>query len=171
LEAEGVDARHMTRHELGEAIFDRLKAKYGAKEQLIGDVQMRFHERMIMLSVIDGLWKDPLLNMDHRKEGIGLRGYAQQDPLVAYKKESFEMFEAMMLRFQEDTARHLFRMQIIGPDGTPIESPDQLPRQNAAPTLDGSQLAGNAPSRLSSGAPAQQPPAEQTATPSQHPPI
>jgi preprotein translocase subunit SecA len=80
-----------------------------------------------MLSVLDGLWKDHLLAMDHLKEGIGLRGYAQQDPLVAYKKESFEMFEAMMLRFQEDTARHLFRMQIIGPDGTPIESLDQLP--------------------------------------------
>ena len=57
---------------------------------------MRYHERMVMLSVIDGLWKDHLLSMDHLKEGIGLRGYAQQDPLVAYKKESFDMFEAMM---------------------------------------------------------------------------
>ncbi len=79
-----------------------------------------------MLSVLDGLWKDHLLAMDHLKEGIGLRGYAQQDPLVAYKKESFDMFEAMMLRFQEDTARHLFRMQIIGPDGQPIETAQQL---------------------------------------------
>jgi preprotein translocase subunit SecA len=59
-------------------------------------------------------------------------------------------------------------MQIIGPDGTPIESPDQLPRQNEAPSLDGSLLTGNAPSRLSPGA---QPPAEQPATPSQHPSI
>ena len=82
---------------------------------------MRYHERIVMLSVLDGLWKDHLLAMDHLKEGIGLRGYAQQDPLVAYKKESFEMFEAMMMRFQEDTARHLFRMQIIGPDGTAID--------------------------------------------------
>ena len=87
---------------------------------------MRYHERIVMLSVLDGLWKDHLLAMDHLKEGIGLRGYAQQDPLVAYKKESFEMFEAMMLRFQEDTARHLFRMQIIGPDGKPIETAEQL---------------------------------------------
>jgi preprotein translocase subunit SecA len=69
--------------------------------------------------------------MDHLKEGIGLRGYAQQDPLVAYKRESFEMFEAMMMRFQEDTARHLFRMQIIGPDGTPIESAEQLANAQA----------------------------------------
>ena len=74
-----------------------------------------------MLSVIDGLWKDHLLSMDHLKEGIGLRGYAQQDPLVAYKTESFDMFEAMMLKFQEDTVRFLFRMQILGPDGQPIE--------------------------------------------------
>ena len=85
-----------------------------------------------MLSVLDGLWKDHLLSMDHLKEGIGLRGYAQQDPLVAYKKESFEMFEAMMLQFQEDTARHLFRMQIIGPDGQPIESTEQLEQAQIA---------------------------------------
>jgi preprotein translocase subunit SecA len=87
---------------------------------------MRYHERIVMLSVLDGLWKDHLLAMDHLKEGIGLRSYAQQDPLVAYKKESFEMFEQMMLQFQQDTARHLFRMQIIGPDGTPIETSEQM---------------------------------------------
>ena len=92
---------------------------------------MRYHERIVMLSVLDGLWKDHLLAMDHLKEGIGLRGYAQQDPLVAYKKESFEMFEAMMLQFQQDTARHLFRMQIIGPDGTPIETAEQMQQAQA----------------------------------------
>ena len=82
---------------------------------------MRYHERMVMLSVIDGLWKDHLLSMDHLKEGIGLRGYAQQDPLVAYKKESFDLFEGMMIKFQEDTVRFLFRMQIVGADGQPVE--------------------------------------------------
>ena len=81
---------------------------------------MRYHERMVMLSVIDGLWKDHLLSMDHLKEGINLRGYAQRDPLVEYKRESFDMFEAMMLKFQEDTVRFLFRMQILGPDGQPV---------------------------------------------------
>jgi preprotein translocase subunit SecA len=125
LDAEGIKPTEMTRHELGETLFERLKGKYEAKEQLISDQQMRFHERMIMLSVIDGLWKDHLLNMDHLKEGIGLRGYAQQDPLVAYKKESFEMFEGMMLRFQEDTVRFLFLMRIIGPDGQPVEIPSR----------------------------------------------
>jgi preprotein translocase subunit SecA len=131
------DAETHSRHELGEAIFDRLRARYDIKEQILSPTQMRYHERIVMLSVLDGLWKDHLLAMDHLKEGIGLRGYAQQDPLVAYKKESFDMFEAMMLRFQEDTARHLFRMQIIGPDGQPIETPEQLAAaQNALPEPD-----------------------------------
>jgi preprotein translocase subunit SecA len=70
--------------------------------------------------------------MDHLKEGIGLRGYAQQDPLVAYKKESFDMFEAMMQKFQEDTVRFLFRMQILGPDGQPINSAPE-PRRIVPP--------------------------------------
>jgi preprotein translocase subunit SecA len=83
---------------------------------------MRHHERMVMLSVIDGLWKDHLLSMDHLKEGINLRGYAQRDPLVEYKRESFDMFEAMMAKFQEDTVRFLFRMQILGPDGQPVDA-------------------------------------------------
>jgi preprotein translocase subunit SecA len=122
-----VDITNLNRHELGEAIFEKLGGRYEIKEKILGAQAMRYHERVVMLSVLDGLWKDHLLQMDHLKEGIGLRGYAQQDPLVAYKKESFDMFEGMMLRFQEDTLRHLFRMQIIGPDGTPIESLEQLP--------------------------------------------
>ncbi len=100
--------------------------RYDVKEQILGPPNMRYHERVVMLSVLDGLWKDHLLNMDHLKEGIGLRGYAQVDPLVEYKKESFTMFEDMMMRFQEDTCRHLFRMQILAPDGTPIETMEQL---------------------------------------------
>jgi preprotein translocase subunit SecA len=74
---------------------------------------MRYHERMIMLSVIDAQWKDHLLSMDHLKEGIGLRGYGQHDPLVEYKRESFDMFEEMMQRFQEETVRYLYLMQIM----------------------------------------------------------
>ncbi len=125
LDAE-IDVATLNRHDLGESIFEKLGGRYAVKEQILGSEAMRYHERVVMLSVLDGLWKDHLLAMDHLKEGIGLRGYAQQDPLVAYKKESFEMFEVMMLRFQEDTVRHLFRMQIIGPDGTPIETPEHF---------------------------------------------
>ena len=123
----GIKPMEISRHELGEEIFEKLKEHYEAKERILGVQTMRYHERMVMLSVIDGLWKEHLLSMDHLKEGIGLRGYAQQDPLVAYKRESYDMFEAMMLKFQEDTARFLFRMQILGPDGQPV---DAAPRPN-----------------------------------------
>ncbi|MFP5204007.1 MAG: SEC-C metal-binding domain-containing protein, partial [Acidobacteriota bacterium] len=122
LGASGIKPLELSRHELGDEIFARLTAIYEAKENILSSPTMRYHERMVMLSVIDGLWKDHLLSMDHLKEGIGLRGYAQQDPLVAYKKESFDLFEAMMAKFQEDTVRFLFRMQILGPDGQPIDA-------------------------------------------------
>jgi len=111
--AEGVKTEELSRGDLGDAIFGKLKERYEAKEKLIGPDAMRHHERMIMLSVIDQQWKDHLLSMDHLKEGIGLRGYGQHDPLVEYKKESFDMFEAMMQRFQEDTVRYLYLMQIL----------------------------------------------------------
>jgi preprotein translocase subunit SecA len=111
--AEGIKPETMNRQELGDAIFDKLKARYDAKEKLIGPDAMRYHERMIMLSVLDAQWKDHLRDMDHLKEGIGLRGYGQHDPLVEYKRESFDMFEAMMQRSQEDTVRYLYLMQIL----------------------------------------------------------
>ncbi|HJW99721.1 MAG TPA: preprotein translocase subunit SecA [Terriglobales bacterium] len=113
LAAEGVDLDRLNRTELGDAVFEKLKGRYEAKEKLIGPDAMRYHERMIMLSVLDGQWKDHLLSMDHLKEGIGLRGYGQHDPLVEYKRESFEMFEAMMQRFQEETVRYLYLLQVI----------------------------------------------------------
>ena len=116
------------RHSLGESLFEKLKENYAAKEKILGAATMRYHERMVMLSVIDGLWKEHLLSMDHLKEGISLRGYAQRDPLVEYKRESFDMFEAMMMKFQEDTVRYLFRMQILGPDGQPVGAASELPR-------------------------------------------
>jgi preprotein translocase subunit SecA len=132
-----IDATALNRHELGEAIFDALQKRYDVKEQILGAEGLRYHERIVMLSVLDGLWKDHLLAMDYLKEGIGLRGYAQQDPLVAYKRESFDMFELMMQRFQEDTMRTLYRMQILGPDGTPVETMEQLESvRNAGPVLE-----------------------------------
>src|ERR1700680_4136894 len=127
--AEGVKDEALNRQELGDAIFEKLKERYDSKEKLIGPDAMRHHERMIMLSVLDSQWKDHLLSMDHLKEGIGLRGYGQHDPLVEYKKESFEMFEAMLQRFQEDTVRYLYLMQILerppdaGAGGPPPSAP------------------------------------------------
>ncbi|HSZ61964.1 MAG TPA: preprotein translocase subunit SecA, partial [Terriglobales bacterium] len=128
--AEGVKAESLNREELGDAIFAKLKERYDAKEALIGPDAMRHHERMIMLSVLDQQWKDHLLGMDHLKEGIGLRGYGQHDPLVEYKRESFEMFEAMMQRFQEDTVRYLYLMQILE---RPVEASLSSPPQQGPP--------------------------------------
>jgi len=141
--AEGVKPETLNRQELGDAIFDKLKERYAGKEQMIGPEAMRYHERMIMLSVLDSLWKDHLLNMDHLKEGIGLRGYGQHDPLVEYKRESFDMFEEMMKKFQEETVRYLYLMQVLerpaegvaGPDGGGMLGQGVVP---GAPHTDGS---------------------------------
>ncbi len=140
--AEGIKPEEMSRQEIGDTVFDKLKERYDAKEKLIGADAMRYHERTIMLSVIDAQWKDHLLSMDHLKEGIGLRGYGQHDPLVEYKKESFDMFEDMMQRFQEETVRILYLMQILErpPDsgvmlgGSP-EGPTGQGRESGVPSL------------------------------------
>jgi len=128
--AEGIQPETLNRQELGDAIFEKLKARYDAKEKLIGPDAMRYHERMIMLSVLDSQWKDHLRDMDHLKEGIGLRGYGQHDPLVEYKRESFDMFEAMMRRSQEDTVRYLYLMQILE---RPSEGGPPRPLDGAGP--------------------------------------
>jgi preprotein translocase subunit SecA len=98
-----------------EQLSHRLKTlvhqRYEEREQVWGAERMRTHERMIMLQVVDALWKDHLLAMDHLKEGIGLRGYGQRDPLVEYKRESFDMFEQMMDRTEDETLRYLFLMK------------------------------------------------------------
>ncbi len=133
LNKAGVDASQLNRAELGDKIFEKLSEIYNAKEQQIGPEAMRYHERMIMLSVIDTQWKDHLLSMDHLKEGIGLRGYAQHDPLVEYKRESFEMFEEMMQRFQEDTVRYLFHMQIVEGASAPRPPAEEVPEERPAP--------------------------------------
>ncbi len=148
--AEGVKPEALNRQELGDAIFDKLKARYDAKEKLIGPEAMRHHERMIMLSVIDQQWKDHLLSMDHLKEGIGLRGYGQHDPLVEYKRESFDMFEAMMQRFQEDTVRYLYLMQILErpPEAAGGPPPREQRPEPAVPAQRGGDGNGRRPPRM-----------------------
>jgi preprotein translocase subunit SecA len=97
--------------ELTALLEDLVHKHYDEREQVWTPERMRLHERMVMLQVVDGQWKDHLLAMDHLKEGIGLRGYSQRDPLVEYKRESFEMFEAMMDRVEDETLRYLFLMR------------------------------------------------------------
>jgi preprotein translocase subunit SecA len=97
---------------LSEVIIKAVEAFYKKKEEGVEPAVMRNMERMIMLQVIDNLWKDHLLGMDHLKEGIGLRGYAQKNPLTEYKKEGFEMFSAMTHRVKEEIAEYLFKVRI-----------------------------------------------------------
>ena len=102
----------MTRDELADYIFQRLQQKYQEKEDLVGPDVMRQTERIVMLQVIDNQWKDHLLSMDELKQGIGNRAYAQKDPLVEYKKESYELFTAMMDRIEDETVRYLYFLQV-----------------------------------------------------------
>jgi len=99
------------RAELEETLYQQMVAKYEEKERLIGPEVMRQTERLIMLHVIDNQWKDHLLSMDHLREGIGLRGYGQKDPLVEYKKESFLLFQEMWDRIEDEAVRYLFFLQ------------------------------------------------------------
>jgi preprotein translocase subunit SecA len=111
MNAEGIDAGTLSSKEIEDALVEKAHQRYDEKETIISAPAMRFHERMIMLQIVDSHWKDHLLAMDHLKEGIGLRGYGQRDPLVEYKKESFTLFEDLMTRIEEDTLRVLFHVQ------------------------------------------------------------
>jgi preprotein translocase subunit SecA len=98
--------------EIEQKIDDLLVERYDEKERMIGAENLRHAERIIMLNVVDSQWKDHLLSMDHLKEGIGLRGYGQKDPLIEYKKESFQMFQDMMDRIEDETIKFLYFMRI-----------------------------------------------------------
>ncbi len=113
------------RADLEQPIVDTLTERYNEKERMIGAENMREAERIIMLNVIDNQWKDHLLSMDHLKEGIGLRGYGQKDPLIEYKKEGFETFQDMMERIEDETIRYLFflRIEISGSE-IPVPYPE-----------------------------------------------
>ena len=106
----------LTREKLAQLIYDSALKVYDEKETIIRSEDFRHLERIIMLQTVDNLWKDHLFSMDHLKEGIGLRGYAQQNPLIVYKKEGFAMFQSMISRVKEETLGILFRIQISEPD-------------------------------------------------------
>jgi preprotein translocase subunit SecA len=113
---------------LAQLIYDAAIAVYHEKETLIGPDEFRNLERYILLQTVDQLWKDHLLSMDHMKEGIGLRGYAQQNPLIIYKKEGFEMFQDMISRVQEETISILYRIQLAEPeDLKELHKPEEPP--------------------------------------------
>ena len=113
LDKSGIDLASVSARELRAALEDKTGEIYEAKEKLLGAEAMRSHERYVMMQVVDQLWKDHLLAIDHLKEGIGLRGYGQKDPLVEYKKESFELFTVLKERIEDQIVKYLFRLQPV----------------------------------------------------------
>ncbi|HKO58052.1 MAG TPA: preprotein translocase subunit SecA [Thermoanaerobaculia bacterium] len=113
LESAGVDVNAMRKEEVKERLREAVNERYEQKEKAVGPEVMRLHERYLLLQVIDQQWKDHLLMLDHLKEGIGLRGYGQRDPLIEYKKESFDLFQEMMERVQDRVVKYLWKMDVV----------------------------------------------------------
>ena len=126
LDELGIDWESIVFDELREKFLQTLRTRYEEKERLLSSPRMREFERIIMLQIIDSQWKDHLLGMDYLKEGIGLRGYGQRDPLVEYKKESYEMFQSMMDRIEEESVRYIFLLQPVIEEEMPVRRQQPL---------------------------------------------
>ncbi|MCP9471938.1 MAG: preprotein translocase subunit SecA [Nitrospira sp.] len=116
---KGESLREIGRDALLEDLHTQVREAYSRKEQELGPELMRFLEKTFMLQVIDHHWKDHLLAMDHLRDGIGLRGYGQKDPLIEYKREGFDLFAGMMERIKSDTINRLLHVQAVRQDAEP----------------------------------------------------
>jgi preprotein translocase subunit SecA len=137
--------------ELAEAAINAITRRYEEKEKQFGPELMRWLERRIILDVVDSQWKDHLLSLDHLKEGIGLRGYGQKDPLVEFKKEAFVLFEDMMARIDNETVRYLYHVQIQQQEAQP--QPVQAARPAPRPLAPAAAAVASAAARASDPAP------------------
>jgi preprotein translocase subunit SecA len=134
---EAIDIPNLTTQQVIDAIWEQLKVKYQKKEEQIGPEAMRTYERIIMLNIIDAQWKDHLLSLDHLKQGIGLVGYGQKDPLVEYKKQSFDLFQEMLDRIDTSTIRSLFNLQVVSEQPPETLQQRRAPRRPASLTFTG----------------------------------
>jgi preprotein translocase subunit SecA len=116
LKSAAIDTTSLNHNQLADTLLEKVKTRYDEKETLFGEQMLRWLERHILLDIVDAQWKDHLLTLDHLKEGIGLRGYGQKDPLVEFKKEAFTLFEEMMDRIDTEAVRFLFLMQPARPE-------------------------------------------------------
>ena len=153
--AAGADPATLSHDELAEATVKAVTTRYEEKEKQFGADLVRWLERRIILDVVDSQWKDHLLSLDHLKEGIGLRGYGQKDPLVEFKKEAFVLFEDMMARIDNETIRYLFHIQVQQneqPQGGPGQAPPppqpMRPRADAAVASAAARASEPPPQRL-----------------------
>src|SRR5688500_18969365 len=139
-ELETIPLDGLKPEEVSDALWPPILTKFERKEALLPTEILRRVERDIMLQIVDSQWKDHLYSLDHLKEGIGLRGYGQKDPLVEYKKESFALFTAMKDRIEEEIVRYLWRLTpVIGEEGAEPPSPVRQPaaRRPSQLTLSG----------------------------------
>ena len=148
----GIDAGKMNHAELADKLVERVKERYAEKEKLFGEKMMRWLERRIILDIVDTQWKDHLLTLDHLKEGIGLRGYGQKDPLVEFKKEAFTLFEDMMGRIDTETVRYLFLVQPARPEDEAREIERRQRRQQQEMQLQAGAAEAEQPKPVRTGA-------------------
>jgi preprotein translocase subunit SecA len=135
-ELETVPLEGLRPEEVSDALWPPILVKYERKEALLPTEILRRVERDIMLQIVDSQWKDHLYSLDHLKEGIGLRGYGQKDPLVEYKKESFSLFTAMKDRIEEEIVRYLWRLTpVMGEEGAEVPAPVRQPAPRRAPQI------------------------------------
>ena len=125
MDAPLAELSRLPRGEMVPKLAGAIRNRYAEREAAIGQERMLFHQRMLMLQIVDQQWKDHLYSLDHLKEGIGLRGYGQRDPLVEYKKESFQMFQDLMDRIDEEILRWSFLYQpVAAPEPAPEPAPE-----------------------------------------------
>ena len=134
-ELDGVDLDVYRAEDVTDALWAPILARFEAKEKIVPAEILRRVERDIMLQIVDAQWKDHLYSLDHLKEGIGLRGYGQRDPLVEYKKESFALFQAMKDRIEEEMVRYLWRLTPVLGDGTGDAPIRQAPARRPPPKI------------------------------------
>ena len=113
---QNIDFSSINQDELYEELWSRVASRYKEKESIVPQDVLRRVERDVMLQIVDAQWKDHLYSLDHLKEGIGLRGYGQRNPLVEYKKESFALFQEMRGRIDEEIVRYLWKLKPVVED-------------------------------------------------------
>jgi preprotein translocase subunit SecA len=150
--AAGANPESLSHDLLADATVEAVTKRYEEKEKQFTPELMRWLERRIILDVVDSQWKDHLLSLDHLKEGIGLRGYAQKDPIVEFKKEAFVLFEDMMARIDNEAIRYLFHIQMQSgeqPGQTqPRPAPPAPPRPSAQAAVASAAARASEPERL-----------------------
>jgi preprotein translocase subunit SecA len=129
-----MDPQKADRDELIEALQEEARASYDRREQELGEELMRDVERFLLLQIIDQRWREHLYDMDYLREGIHLRGFAQIEPLVAYKNEAYDLFRDLMNSIWGDFTQLIFHVEVtpVGPDGQPMGAPAPAPRRVSA---------------------------------------